>query len=450
MPTFDPPAAVDPAAKTDTHSDEFPRIAAGIGGVWVIVWQVVGAVDLGLGRDLDVVYSRSSDDGAHWSAPKPLSSAFTTDRAEDRQPAVATDGKGTWIVVWTSTEDLQALERRTAPRRDRDIHYVVSTDNALTWSERRALNTNAAFDWGDDESADIATDDKGRWVVVWESADSLGNTKGGDRDILFSTSTDAGRTWSPPDVIDPAARTDLGCDTSPRIAVDALGTWMVAWSSGGVSDDKGAFQRGVLVSRSTDDTASWFPPQPVAGTSEDDRPDFGPRVAGDGHGNWICAWSSADTLGNTIGRDRDLLYVRSSDGGRTWTQRAPLNREAAEDSGDDATPELAVDSMGNWVVVWTSWDRRGAERGADADLLVAMSRDHGATWTRSFVLNTNAKNDLGEDTNPSLATDGSGLWITAWSSTETFGNVLDRDRDILTASGRFGREFTGPPAKPAP
>ena len=34
------------------------------------------------------------------------------------------------------------------------------------------------------------------------------------------------------------------------------------------------------------------------------------------------------------------------------------------------------------------------------------------------------------------------LWITAGSSTETQGEV--RDRDVLLASGRFGFEIAGP------
>ncbi|MFN2425638.1 MAG: sialidase family protein [Candidatus Binatia bacterium] len=444
VPVFGPPVAVDPAVLTDTHSDELPRIAAGVAGVWVLVWQVVGAGDLGLGRDVDVVYSRSSDDGKNWTAPKPLSERFRSDRAEDRQPIVATDGKGTWMVAWTSTQDLG-----TSPRRDRDIHFVVSTDNALTWSESRALNSNAGHDWGDDEAPDIATDRNGRWVVAWQSADSLGNTKGGDRDILFATSTDAGNSWSPPEIVDAAARTDVQFDTAPRVAADASGLWLVAWSSGSASQDRGDFQRGVLVARSEDGTATWQPPQSLSGSSEDDRPDWGPRLAGDGRGNWVCAWASSDNLGTTVGHDRDLLYVRSSDNGRTWTTRATLNSEAAHDFGDDDTPELAVDSAGNWVAVWTSWDRRGAARGADADLLMAMSRDNGASWSRSLILNTNAKDDHGEDTTPSLATDGSGLWITAWASTEPLGEVLGRDRDVLIASGRFGFEFTGPPSPDA-
>jgi hypothetical protein len=439
VPKFEAPVAVDAGAKTDTHSDEMPRIAAGVAGVWVVVWQVVGAGDLGLGRDVDLVFSRSSDDGKHWTSPRPLAERFATDRSEDRQPSIATDGKGTWMVAWTSTDDLGGRSRR-----DRDIHYSVSTDNALTWSAPRALNSNAAIDWGDDEAADIATDHKGRWVVVWQSADSLGNTKGGDRDILFTTSTDAGANWSSPNVVDAAARNDSAFDTSPRVAGDAGGTWLVTWSSGRAHEETGSFQRGVLVARSEDGTSTWAPPHSLSGGSEDDRPDWGPRLAGDGRGTWICAWASSDDLGKTVGQDRDLLFSRSTDGGRSWSRRATLNREADGDSGDDETPELAVDSGGNWVAVWTSWDRRGAARGADADLLMAMSRDSGATWTPSYILNTNARTDHGEDTTPSLATDGSGLWITAWSSTETQGEVLGRDRDVLLASGRFGFEIAGP------
>lgn len=443
VPVFDPPAALDPGARADAHADEAPRIAAGAGGVWVVVWQVTGAADLGLGRDLDVVWSRSSSDGAEWSPPRPLVERFRHDRAEDRQPSVATDGQGHWIVVWTSTADLAG-----GSKRDRDIHYAVSSDNALTWSEPRTLHSNAGSDWGDDESADVATDRLGRWVVAWQSSDTLGNTKGGDRDILFVTSTDNGSTWSDPDVVDAGAREDSAFDTSPRVAADGAGTWLVAWSSGGTSDDRGGVQRGVRIARSDDVAAGWNPPQAVSGVSDDDRPDWGPRVAGNGRGDWVCAWASSDSRGDTIGRDRDLLYVRSSDGGRTWSRLAPLNREAGEDSGDEEAPELAVDQHGNWVAVWSSWDRRGAARGADADLMTAMSRDSGRTWTRSFVLNTNATKDRGEDVTPSLATDGAGLWIAAWTSTEVQGDVLARDRDVIVARGRFGREVAGPPEAP--
>lgn len=441
VPVFAAPAAVDPDARTDAHRDENPRVAAGVGGVWVVVWEVPGAGDLGLGRDTDLVFSRSSDDGKTWGKPAPLAKRFLTDRAEDNQPAVATDGKGVWMLTWTSSEGLEGTSRR-----DRDIHFSVSTDNALTWSPPGAVHANAATDWGDDEDSDVATDGKGRWVVAWQSADSLGNTKGGDTDILVVVSTDNGKSWSAPQLVDAAARTDAAFDTSPRIVVSGDGTWLAAWSSGGASDDRGGLQRGVLVARSVNGTASWTPPHSLSGSSDDDRPDWGPRLAADNHGNWLCVWSSTDDLDARIGHDRDILYTRSSDGGLTWSERKPLNQEAAKDYGDDATPDIVVDKFGNWLAVWTSWDRRGAARGADADLRMAMSRDFGSTWTDSYILNTNAKTDRGEDITPSLATDGDGVWITAWSSTELLGDVLARDRDILYAIGEFGREESGPPA----
>lgn len=439
VPVFDPHAAVDPGASKDAHADEVPRIAAGGAGVWTLVWQVNGASDLGLGRDTDLVFARTSDDGAHWSAPTPLSPAFASDRAEDGDPALASNGKGTSVVVWTSTNDLTG-----GSRRDRDIHYSVSADNGLSWSAPRALNSNAPRDWGDDGNPDVAVDGSGRWVVAWESADTLGNTKGGDRDILYAVSTDAGASWTAPEVVDRGALEDMNFDTSPRVVADAAGSWLVAWSSGSASEDRGGFQRGVLLSRWDGAAQKWGAPVSLSGESDDDRPDFAPRLAGDGKGHWICAWSSSDSLGDTIGKDRDLLLVRSDDDGRTWTKREPLNSEAASDSGDDDTPEIAADGAGNWLAVWPSWDRRGASRGADADLLMALSRDHGRTWSASAVLNTNAKKDRGEDTAPTVATDGAGTWIAAWVSTETAGEVLGGDRDIQVAVGRFGFDFVGP------
>lgn len=444
-PTFGGPAVLNAGADRDGHGDEAPRLAGG-GGVWVVVWQVSGAASLGLGRDIDIVYSRSVDQGASWSAPKPLAEKFTRDRAEDRQPALATDGKGVWVAVWTSTDDLVGQVKR-----DRDIHVSVSTDGALTWSPPRALNSNAAKDWGDDESPSIAVDGTGRWVVVWQSSDSLGNTKGGDRDILFASSPDAALTWTPPAVVDAGAKTDSLFDTTPRVAADAGGVWVVAWATGGISEDRSGYQRDVLLARTGDGGKTWSAPRSLAGARGDDKPEWGPRVAADGRGNWLCAWASGDPMGDTIGHDRDILFVRSSDGGLTWTERAPLNVEAGEDSGDDGSPELVTDGEGNWVAAWTSWEKRvGASgpSGADADIFVALSRDAGKTWSRSRHLNTNAPTDRGEDLDPTLATDGKGLWMSAWSSNETTGDVLGSDRDLLVAVGYFGNDVPGPPLNP--
>jgi len=38
-------------------------------------------------------------------------------------------------------------------------------------------------------------------------------------------------------------------------------------------------------------------------------------------GVWLVAWASGDTLGGTIGFDDDLVFVRSTDEGVTWSAR---------------------------------------------------------------------------------------------------------------------------------
>ena len=63
-------------------------------------------------------------------------------------------------------------------------------------------------------------------------------------------------------------------------------------------------------------------------------------------------WQSDDSLGGTIGTDWDILVSRSTDAGGTWTAPAPLNTNAASDSGTTVDPQVTTDGAGNWVAVW--------------------------------------------------------------------------------------------------
>jgi hypothetical protein len=63
-----------------------------------------------------------------------------------------------------------------------------------------------------------------------------------------------------------------------------------------------------------------------------DSSDFWPVAATNGSGTWVVAWHSDDTLLGTIGPDDDILFVRSTDGGLTFTDPAPLNTTAYDDT----------------------------------------------------------------------------------------------------------------------
>jgi hypothetical protein len=149
----------------------------------------------------------------------------------------------------------------------------------------------------------------------------------------------------------------------------------------------------------------------------------------------MTVWSSDNPLGDTIGTDSDILFARSTDGGATWTAPVALNSNAASDSRGDSVPQVVTDGAGNWMTVWTSSESLGDTIGTDGDILVARSMDAGATWTAPAPVNTNAATDSGIDYRPQFATDGAGNWVGVWESDDSMGDTIGTDRDILVAKG---------------
>jgi Neuraminidase (sialidase) len=436
--TWSAPAALNVDAGADLGSDAEPQLATDGLGAWVTVWRS-SSFSVPIRTDYDILVARSADDGGTWVGQAELNSYADSDADGDYSPQVThglveVGGQSTWIATWQSWHSLGDTLGT-----DADILFARSTDDGATWTDAAALNTNAASDTGHDALPQLTTDGKGLWIAVWRSRDSLGDTIGTDYDILLARSTDAGVNWTDPAPLNTNAASDeckltnegdvIRCDDdeAPQLTTDGAGTWVAVWEYWGPGRF-GQSELDIRVSRSTDAGASWSPPAALnTNAASDIGNDQAPQVTYGlvgvgGQPTWVATWQSRDRLGAAnIGQDADILVARSTDGGVTWTDPAALNTNAATDlSAADTSPQLTTDGQGNWVAVWRSSNSLGETIGSDADILFARSTDGGATWTDPVALNTNAPSDDVDDSWPQLTTDGAETWIAVWQSGNPF------------------------------
>jgi len=303
----------------------------------------------------------------------PLNSNAATDIASDNNPTITTNDDGMWIAVWSSGQDPD-----TASVGDSDIWFARSTNAGATWSTAARLNTNAATDsaTSEDLQPQIACY-ASTWVVVWISTDTLGDTVGDDYDIFFSQSTDNGATWSAPEALNSYAGSDTSIDMQPKIV----------------------FSRGTISSK------------------------------------FVVAWESDNSLDDTIGVDNDIIYSISNDLGETWSAAAALNSNAATDSGIDYAVALAANDSGTVHAVWNSSETLGDTIGNDRDIFLARSLDQGATWQLLRVLNDSAAEDGdSQDFTPSIVSNGGARWVVMWESTYDIDGEIGVDKDLFLAS----------------
>jgi Neuraminidase (sialidase) len=397
-----------------------PRLAGDGAGAWIVVWQAYDPRGGPLGTDADVLAARSLDGGRTWSRPAPLNANAARDRGEDQSPQIATDGRGTWIAAWSSTD---ALDGTLGD--DPDVLFARSVDRGATWSPPVPLAANAATDAGGDWAPQVVTDGQGTWLAVWWSNDTLGGTLGEDHDVLVARSTDAGLTWTPAAPLHENAGRDAGDDRCPQLATDGKGAWVAVWEStdplgGAIGTDK-----DVLVARSTDGGRTWTPPAPLDARAGDDTDvDAEPRIATDGAGTWVALWQSTETRAGMMRHETRVVASRSTDGGVTWT--APVVLDGGAVRGRAALlPQLAADSARAWAAAWVV-------RGPDGTRTVWTRAPAGAaTWAEPAPLGGGRR---GEDGAPDVASDGRGGWIVAWDGRLSDG--ADHDVFLTLRRGR--------------
>jgi hypothetical protein len=294
-----------------------PRVAIGADGVIHVLWQEI--IFSGGSHGGDILFARSQDGGATFSAPLNLSDS------------TAGDGKG---------------------RIDKDRWHNGSLDLALgadgtvyaAWTEYEgALWLRRSLDGGKSFSGKLRLRDakpaRAPALAVHGNTVYLAWTVGDDpsADIRVARSDDGGRSFAAPAIVE---RTKAYSD-APKLAVDARGTLHIVYADG----------KRILYSRSADHGRSFERPRDISGG------DAGfPALDIDAKGNLYVLWERFTEHPRLA---RGLALAVSTDAGRTFT--APVLVPQSADGGWNGSSrgllmrKLAVGRDGEIAIVNSSF-----------------------------------------------------------------------------------------------
>jgi hypothetical protein len=416
--------------------------------------------------------------GSAWAQvnPYPVDATFGVnlswdddlDNPQNREPAVATDGQGTWVVAWG----------QGAATGGRDVVTRTSTDNGATWGPEVVAVDFSARDaaWTQTKNSGqvhVAYSD-GRWMVTWMARTFFANytdpldtgtfiDDGNMRNIGAVYSDDNGATWSAP-VNVTGNKTVATNEQWPSVLGIGSDVWMITWISsyqpvGGSNDARYAI--------STDNGATWSDPANIMPDAENTVTDNPRAEIAMGNGKIMAAWwvddgstqytvtrvydiatqawgsvvtlpfaggiardpgvaydSAADIWVVTVSDTQDVFSSSSSDGGATWSAPVRVSHSTGSgaytlfttlqywDGGGATTVGMGLG--GALACIWASEaDYLGAQTG-DRDIFAAFSRDGGASWSDAVVVNSYAAGDVASDREPRLAFGGDGKALAIW------------------------------------
>lgn len=248
---------------------------------------------------------------------------------------------------------------------------------------------------GDARRPEIAFVGDGKAIAVWHQNQGDGT----NLDVRANIYT-AGSGW---DSVETIENVDDGDADNPDIAVNGEGGAIVVWEQ----DDGSNYEIGANVYTSGN---GWSTPETIDNSSSGELV-FSPEVAVDSEGNAVAVWEQDDGTYYSI-----YAKTYSADSG-TWESSATLIENG--DNGDAGNPQIAVDNEDNAVAVWYQNDGTN-----DSIYANTYSADSG-TWEPSAILLENG--DDGDADDPQIAVDGEGEAIAVWHQNDgTNDNIYAR------------------------
>jgi len=342
-------------------------------------------------------------------------------------------------------------------RFDKTVLLAKSTDAGDTWTTTIVRNARPLqnADVENNLVTSIAVDTRsGPSDVVYVGwGTRYPNKTGAVAAVQVAASTDGGKTFGDPvdvgtfykkTVKDSAGKEYPVANFfgDPQIAVGNDGAVYALYPSGTPGGFATAVPTPLLLGRSTDKGKTW---EVTEATPPGNYPE----------GVQMLKWSPEGGPQGTLhvvyedkpdqpaGRaDRDIYYVRSTDGGRTWTKPKKLNDDQDPDALHlQVTPNLDVAPDGRVTAAW--WDFRDDTGAFTNDVYATWSTDNGATWSANTKINDIPINRrLGVWSNgsdmrgpPAIASAGE-YTVFGWDDTRN-GTELAPSQDIFARAVQF-------------
>ncbi len=303
--------------------------------------------------------------------------SYTT--SDQGNAAVAMDSDGDFVVVWDSSYQDGSVRSIFAQRYNAD---------GVTQGSEFQINSHTT---NQQRLPDVAMDSDGDFVVVWESYDD--GVQDGNFAGIYAQRYNADGVAQGDEFRVNSYTTDIQC--APSVAIDSDGDFVIAWESGYQDGDNW----GIYAQRYNASGVAQGGDFRVNSYTTSVQQDL--SVAMDSDGDFVVAWESNGQDGSLYG----IYAQRYNASGVAQGSEFPVNSYT---TGYQQSPDIAMDSEGDFVVAWESNGQDSSMEGIYAQRYNASGVAQGG----EFQVNTYTT-DIQKAT--SVAMDSDGDFVVAWT-----------------------------------
>lgn len=310
--------------------------------------------------------------------------------------AVALDAAGNFLIAWQAEN-------------------ADGSNNAI--KAQRYLNTGAklgnefqvnTYTFGSQQAPATVGLPNGDFVIVWGSASAQDGSREGIFGRLYSA---AGTPLTGEFQVNEFT---LGIQGNASVAVDGDGDFVVAWE--GFYEDGDGY--GIFARRFNAAGLPLTGEFPINGVTTGDQ--RFPAVASDAAGNFVVTWRGDDSSGYGI-------YARRfNPQGQALTGEFTVN---ATELADQMQPGIAMDSDGDFTIVWQSQFQDAGSAGIYARRYTPAAAPIGS----EFRVNTYTTGDQGT---PAVAVNAAGDTVVTWQTPNQDGSGLGIYSQRYQANGQ--------------